>query len=67
MATSKSDYLLTPCQAKCPNDRPENFSHEVELLMLDSNSTSHPAFFICFTCRFIGQLGVGPVGRVVGN
>ena len=58
--TLKSDYALAPTtKSRCPE------CHQlVHLLCLDSGTpTDGPAFFICFGCTWVGEVGKGPVVR----
>jgi hypothetical protein len=61
----KSNYHVVPApKSRCPD------GHSVELLCDDGGvfNPQHPApaFFICFTCKFIGEVGRGPVRREKG-
>jgi hypothetical protein len=50
-------YLLQPApQSYCPR-----CLQPVELLC--NEAMTGPSFYICFPCRFIGQVGVGPVHK----
>jgi len=58
--TLKSDYALAPTtKSYCPE------CHKtVHLLCLDNGTpTDKPAFFICFGCTWVGEVGKGPVVR----
>ncbi len=53
----KSNYVLTPaykttCQA-C--------GQHVCMLMDEAMDPTKPAFYVCFECRTIGEIGKGPV------
>lgn len=47
--------LLKTEKSYCPS-----CNQSLELL-LHNEDTSQPAFYICFPCHYIGQIGVGPV------
>jgi len=60
-----SAYSIFPAQrVRCPNGG----NHEVFLLSptalsLVQGRGKGPAFYVCFTCKFIGEVGVGPVNH----
>jgi uncharacterized Zn finger protein (UPF0148 family) len=51
-------YLLTPTdKVWCPKC-------ERKVSMLATQELDGPAFYICFSCRHVAQIGVGPVNTV---
>ena len=54
----KSNYLFFKTEISfCPN-----CNENVYLLTSSKNSEGKPSFYICFGCKFIGEVGVGMVG-----
>ncbi len=53
----KSNYVLTPAhKTTCPGCH----GHP-GMLMDEAMDPTKPAFYICFACWTIGEIGVGPV------
>jgi len=58
----KSEYVFTDCQKDtCPN-----CSKHLILLVHKDFKKGNPAFYICFDCGFIGEVGLGPVPNISG-
>lgn len=54
-----SAYTLTPAsKTRCPGGHTN-----VHLLAHKDMDPGRPAFYICFDCRFVGEVGVGPVSQ----
>lgn len=53
---NSSYELIATEKSFCPS-----CNNNLELLRLDD--PTKPQFFICFNCKFIGEVGVGPVNR----
>ena len=58
MRASKYSLLEMGDMSRCPA------GHSVSLLA-STGQRRLPSFFLCFTCGFVGQVGVGPVRREV--
>lgn len=55
-----SNYIIQLTQSSCcPNCN--NLVH----LLCDKDGREGPAFYICWNCRFIGEIGKGPVAEEI--
>ncbi len=52
-----SSYVLTPAyKSRCPK------CHTGVAMLADSRlAMNAPGFFICFACKWVGEIGIGPV------
>jgi len=56
MSDPKSSYLLMKTQSSyCPACNKKVY------LLCEESGKKNPAFYICFDCKFIGELGKGRV------
>jgi len=52
----ESNYVIMQTQSSfCPN------CNNLVYLLGDKDGKEKPAFFICWSCHFIGEVGKGPV------
>jgi len=66
MTTSKSFCPICegPADLLIDDATPDEFAYPNPLEILDEVFDGVTAFYLCWTCRYIGQAGVGPVERI---
>jgi len=55
-------WLLKTDSSFCPNH-----ADSVNVYLLGSDESERPAFYICFYCKYVGQVGVGVVPDITSK